>query len=96
MHHHIYSDNCCFASTEISVSNLFNEMTFLNVKRSESSTVAVCVHGGELTLSHIWGSVKVVLKFHKTEVQFFEAERLVHFMFCISLYFILGLRVSLM
>ena len=65
-------------STDISVSNLSSDITF---KVPSATTVAVCVHGGELTLSHIWGSVKVKLEFHQTEVQFYEAERLVHFIF---------------
>jgi len=70
-------------STGISVPNLSSAITF-KVPRHVSSTVAVCVYGGELTLSRIWGSVKVVLEFDKTEVQFYEAERLVYFIFCIS------------
>ena len=41
----------------------------------DSSIIAVCVRGGELMLSHIWGSVKVTMKFHTTEVQYYEAER---------------------
>ena len=67
-------------STDIFVSNLSREITFKVPRRD---TVAICVHGGELTLSHIWGSVKVMVKFDKTEVQFYEAERLVLFIFCI-------------
>lgn len=71
-------------STDIFVSNLSSDITF-EVPQNESSTVAVCVHGGALTLSRIWGSVKVLLKFGETEVQFYEPERLVHFIFYISL-----------
>jgi len=71
-------------STDISVSNLSSDITF-EVPRNKSSNVAVCVHGGALTLSHIWGSVKVLLEFGETEVQFYEPERLVHFIFYISL-----------
>lgn len=66
-------------STDISLSNLSHDITF-EVRSLESSTVAVCVHGGKLTLSHIWGSIKVEFEFQgKTDVQFYEAERLVHF-----------------
>lgn len=68
-------------STDISVSNLSSEET---CKETRKETVAICVHGGELMLSHIWGSVKVMVKFDETEVQFYEAERLVHFIFCIK------------
>ena len=64
--------------TEISVPNLSSDMSLI-VPRQESFTVAVCVRGSELTLTHLWGSVKVLLEFKsKTEVQFYEAERLVH------------------
>lgn len=67
-----------FCPTDISLSNLSHEKTF-KVPRS-SPTVAVCVVGGDLRLDRIWGSVKVELEFQgETEVQFYEAERLVHF-----------------
>ncbi len=69
----------CFISTDISVANLSRENRFKVRPRPESSTIAVCVHGGELTLSRLWGSVIVELEFDKTEVQFYEAERLVQF-----------------
>jgi len=71
-------------STDIYVSNLSSDM-YVNVPQPNSSTVAVCVHNGELSLYGIWGSVKVLLEFDKTEVQFYEAERLVHFTFYTSL-----------
>ena len=67
-------------STDISVSNLSSDI-HIPTDKVPSATVAVCVHGGELTLSRIWGSVNVKLEFHQTEVQFYEAERLVHFIF---------------
>ena len=64
--------NCTF-STDISVQNLSREWHFL--LGPKDSIIAVCVHGGELRLSRLWASVKVMLKFEKTEVQFYEAER---------------------
>lgn len=71
-----------FCPTDISLSNFLHEKTF-KVPRNgtrNSPTVAVCVLGGELRLDRIWGSVKVELEFEgETEVQFYEAERLVHF-----------------
>ena len=68
-----------FCPTDIPLSNLSHDITF-EVPQIESSTVAVCVLGGDLTLDRIWGSVKVEFEFQgKTEVQFYEAERLVHF-----------------
>lgn len=80
-------------STDISVSNLSHDISF-TVPRQEILTVAVCVHGGELALSRLWGSVKVLLEFDsKTEVQFYEAERLVHFknIFC-NLFFFMKMK----
>ena len=70
-------------STDIYVSNLSSDISF-KVPRHSSSTVALCVQGGELTLYRIWGSVKVLLEFGETEVQFYEAERLVRFIFYTS------------
>ena len=64
--------NCTF-STDISVQNLSKDWHFL--LGPKDSIIAVCVHGGELRLSRLWASVKVMLKFEKTEVQFYEAER---------------------
>ena len=64
--------NCTF-STDISVQNLSRDWHFL--LGPKDSIIAVCVHGGELRLSRLWASVKVMLKFEKTEVQFYEAER---------------------
>ena len=64
--------NCTF-STDISVQNLSRDWHFL--PGPKDSIIAVCVHGGELRLSRLWASVKVMLKFEKTEVQFYEAER---------------------
>lgn len=61
------------------MANLSRDYRFKVPRPQESSTIAVCVHGGELTLSRLWGSVIVELEFDKTEVQFYEAERLVHF-----------------
>lgn len=67
-----------FCPTDISLSNLLHDKTVKVPQRSP--TVAVCVLGGELRLDRIWGSVEVELEFQgKTEVQFYEAERLVHF-----------------
>ena len=67
-----------FCSTDISLSNLPHDKTF-KVPRHRP-TVVVCVLGGKLRLDRIWGSVEVELEFHgETEVQFYEAERLVHF-----------------
>ena len=60
-------------STDISVQNLSRDWHFL--LGPKDSIIAVCVHGGELRLSRLWASVKVMLKFEKTEVQFYEAER---------------------
>ena len=37
--------------------------------------LGICVDGGELSLSRLWGSVKVKLEFQKTDVQSYEAER---------------------
>ena len=67
--------NCTF-STDISVQNLSRDWHFL--LGPKDSIIAVCVHGGELRLSRLWASVKVMLKFEKTEVQFYEAERWLH------------------
>ena len=64
--------NCTF-STDISVQNLSRDWHIL--LGPKDSIIAVCVHGGELRLSRLWASVKVMLKFEKTEVQFYEAER---------------------
>ena len=64
--------NCTF-STDVSVQNLSRDWHFL--LGPKDSIIAVCVHGGELRLSRLWASVKVMLKFEKTEVQFYEAER---------------------
>ena len=64
--------NCTF-STDISVQNLSRDWHFL--LGPKDSIIAVCVHGVELRLSRLWASVKVMLKFEKTEVQFYEAER---------------------
>ncbi|KAJ7375384.1 hypothetical protein OS493_002144 [Desmophyllum pertusum] len=58
---------------EISISTLSRNVTF-KVSHNESSIIAVCVHGGELTLYRLWGSVIVVLEFESTDVQFYEAE----------------------
>ena len=63
----------CTFSTDISVQNLSRDWHFL--LGPKDSIIAVCVHGGELRLSRLWASVKVMLKFEKTEVQFYEAER---------------------
>ncbi|XP_058954860.2 nuclear envelope integral membrane protein 1-like [Pocillopora verrucosa] len=57
---------------DISVQNLSRDWHFL--LGPKDSIIAVCVHGGELRLSRLWASVKVMLKFEKTEVQFYEAE----------------------
>ena len=65
--------NCTF-STDISVPNLSRDWHF-SLRPKDNSIIAVCVHGGELRLSRLWASVKVMLKFEKTEVQFYEAER---------------------
>ena len=65
--------NCTF-STDISVPNLSRDWHF-SLEPKDNSIIAVCVHGGELRLSRLWASVKVMLKFKKTEVQFYEAER---------------------
>lgn len=67
-----------FCPTDISLSNSLHYETFKVLRHSR--TIAVCVLGGELRLDRIWGSVEVELEFQgKTEVQFYEAERLVHF-----------------
>ena len=63
----------CTFSTDISVQNLSRDWHFL--LGPKDSIIAVCVHGGDLRLSRLWASVKVMLKFEKTEVQFYEAER---------------------
>lgn len=61
-------------STDISTANLSGDLR-LEVPWHKTSTIAVCVHGGELTLWRLWGSVTVMLEFDKTEVQSYEAER---------------------
>ena len=35
----------------------------------------MCVSGRNVSLSHLWGSVVVALRFEKTDVQSYEADR---------------------
>jgi len=65
--------SCVFPPTVISVAAL-SRKTILRVPRTEER-VAVCVYGGELSLSRLWGSVKVLLEFDETDVNSYEAER---------------------
>ena len=37
--------------------------------------IAVCLHGDELSLTHLWDSVKVELNFDETDVHTYEADR---------------------
>lgn len=40
-----------------------------------SHAIAFCLHGDKLSLTRLWGSVKVELNFNKTEVHTYEADR---------------------
>ena len=44
-------------------------------KHKFNHTIAVCLHGDKLSLTHLWGSVKVELNFDETDVHTYEADR---------------------
>ena len=51
-------------------------MTNLPNQRSRfNHAIAVCLHGDKLSLTHLWGSVKVELNFDETDVHTYEADR---------------------
>ena len=55
-------------------------MTNLPIHRSRfKHPIAVCLHGGKLSLIHLWGSVKVELNFDETDVHTYEADRYVSY-----------------
>ena len=60
--------------TAISTSEL-SRKTSLHLQNESRIRVNVCVHGGKVSLSHLWGSVKVALQFNQTDVHSYEAER---------------------
>ena len=44
-------------------------------RRRINHAIAVCLHGDKLSLTHLWGSVKVELNFDETDVHTYEADR---------------------
>ena len=43
--------------------------------KSQAKDMKMCVLGRDVSLSHLWGSVVVALRFEKTDVQSYEADR---------------------
>ena len=51
-------------------------MTNLPIHRSQfNHAIAVCLHGDKLSLTRLWGSVKVEINFDETDVHTYEADR---------------------
>ena len=60
------------SSSDISILDLSRMNDF---SKSQAKDMKMCVLGRDVSLSHLWGSVVVALRFEKTDVQSYEADR---------------------